>query len=58
MARRPRMAGADPLADLAKKSEILERELAAQREAFERLKALGAPRQTRRVQEVQVRKTA
>jgi hypothetical protein len=45
MARRPGMAGPGPFADLAKKSEILEQELAVQRAALERLKALGsAPR--------------
>jgi hypothetical protein len=42
MARRPRMAGVDPFADLAKKVEILEREMATQRLAIERLKALGS----------------
>jgi len=43
MARRPRTAGPDPLADLAKKADVLERELRAQRSAMERLKELGAP---------------
>jgi hypothetical protein len=43
MARRPRTAGPDPLADLAKKTDVLERELRAQRSAMERLKELGAP---------------
>jgi hypothetical protein len=53
------MAGVDPFADLAKKIEILEREMATQREALERLKALGAPPQARRsAQDVQVRRTA
>ena len=43
MARRPRTAGPDPLADLAKKSDILERELRTQRSAMDRLKQIGAP---------------
>ena len=41
MARRPGMAGSYPFADLAKKIEILEREMAVQRVALERLKRLG-----------------
>ena len=41
MARRIRIAGIDPFADLAKKIEILEREMATQRVALERLKAMG-----------------
>lgn len=41
MARRPRMAGPDTFADLAKKIAILEREMAVQQAALERLKALG-----------------
>ena len=43
MARRPRTAGPDPFADLARKTEILERELRAQRSAMDRLKQIGAP---------------
>ena len=43
MARRPRLAGPDPLADLAKKAAVLERELRTQRSAMDRLKELGAP---------------
>lgn len=43
MARRPRPAGPDPLADLAKKSDVLERELRTQRSAMDRLKEIGAP---------------
>jgi hypothetical protein len=43
MARRSRLAALDPLADLAKKMEILERELAVQREAMDRLKELSTP---------------
>jgi hypothetical protein len=43
MARRPSVGGpgSDQFADLAKKTAILEREMAVQREALERLKALG-----------------
>lgn len=43
MARRPRTAGPDPFADLAKKTDILERELRTQRTAMDRLKEIGAP---------------
>lgn len=43
MARRPRPAGPDPLADLAKKTDVLERELRTQRSAMDRLKEVGAP---------------
>ncbi len=43
MPRRPRLAGSDPLADLAKKTDILERELRTQRDAMDRLKQIGAP---------------
>jgi hypothetical protein len=43
MARRPRTGGPDPLTDLAKKADILERELRAQRSAMDRLKEIGAP---------------
>ena len=41
MTRRRSRAGVDPLADLAKKTEILEREMAVQRAALERLKELA-----------------
>lgn len=42
MARRRRPApGMDSLADLAQKVKVLEREMAAQRKAMERLKQLG-----------------
>jgi hypothetical protein len=42
MARRRRTAaGMDSLQDLARKTEILERELAVQRQAIERLKAMA-----------------
>lgn len=44
MARRRGPAGADPLADLAKKTEILEQELAVQRAALDRLKEMASPR--------------
>jgi hypothetical protein len=44
MARRPKPAGLESSADLARKMEILEREMASQREALERLKQMG-PRQ-------------
>lgn len=43
MARRRRTAaGLESLTDLARKSEILERELAVQREALEKLRQMGA----------------
>ena len=41
MARRPRMVGTESAFELARKAEILERELAVQREALERLKKMG-----------------
>ena len=44
MARRPKTAGPDPFADLAKKMEVLEQELAVQRAALDKLKDLGAAR--------------
>jgi hypothetical protein len=44
MARRRRMAaGLESLADLARKSEILERELAVQRRAIEKLRQMATP---------------
>lgn len=43
MARRSRSAASDPLADLATKLAILEREMQVQRDAMERLKELGRP---------------
>ena len=46
MGRRPGVAGTDPFAHLAKKIAILEREMAVQREAIDRLKALGEARRT------------
>jgi len=41
MARRPNTAGSDPLADLAEKTKVLEEELAIQRDAMQKLKAMG-----------------
>ena len=43
MAQRSSYAHDDPFADLEKKTQILERELAQQRVAIERLKSLGQP---------------
>lgn len=45
MARRRRTAaGLESLSDLARKTEILERELAVQQEALEKLRQMSAPR--------------
>ena len=44
MARRPRMVGTESAFELARKAEILERELAVQREALERPKKMGTVR--------------
>ena len=41
MARRPKTAGSDPLADLAEKAKVLEEEMAIQRDAMQKLKAMG-----------------
>ena len=41
MARRRATAPVDPFADLAKKVEILEREMAVQRAALDKLKEMG-----------------
>jgi hypothetical protein len=41
MPRRPRTVGVESSLDLARKAEILEREMATQREALERLKAMA-----------------
>ena len=60
MARHPRVSDLDPFADLAKKVEVLEREMETQRRAIERLKEMGtAPRlpEYRRTAAV-IRKTA
>ena len=43
MGRRPKSVGLESTADLARKTEILEREMAAQREALDRLKQIGTP---------------
>lgn len=43
MARRRKAGADDPFADLASKTEILERELAVQRAAMERLKEMSQP---------------
>ena len=43
MARRRGPASVDPFADLEKKVEILEREMAVQRAALDRLKKLASP---------------
>lgn len=43
MARRRGPASVDPFADLEKKAEILEQELAVQRAALDRLKEMAAP---------------
>jgi hypothetical protein len=56
MARRRVTPTIDPLADLAKKVEILEREMAVQRQALARLKELGAPK--RDADDHPVRRTA
>lgn len=45
MPRRPRTVGIESALDLARKAEILEREMATQREALERLKQMGTTRQ-------------
>jgi hypothetical protein len=44
MARRRKVAGLDLLTDLPRKLEVLERELAVQRAALDRLKEIGTPR--------------
>jgi hypothetical protein len=44
MARRPKTAGSDPFADLAEKTRVLEKELAIQRDAMQKLKAMGSDR--------------
>ena len=42
MARRRRTAGIESLEDIARKAEILERELAVQRQALEKLRQMSA----------------
>jgi hypothetical protein len=44
MARPRKVPPSDPLSDLSRKTEILEREMAAQRDAIDRLKQLGTQR--------------
>ena len=44
MARRPRTVGTESALDLARKAEILEREMAVQRDALERLKQMSVSR--------------
>jgi hypothetical protein len=44
MGHRPKSVGLESTADLARKMEILEREMAAQREALDRLKQIGTQR--------------
>ena len=46
MARRPTTGALESASDLARKVEILEREMAAQRAALERLKQMGRDPQT------------
>jgi hypothetical protein len=61
MARRRNAAAVDPLADLARKIEVLEREMAAQRAALDKLKAMGATRPVRtapRAEPAAVRRSA
>ena len=59
MARRPKTAGSDPLADLAEKTKVLEQELAIQRAAMQKLKAMGRdPYFTREQDLISRRKTA
>jgi len=59
MARRPRTAGSDPFADLAEKIKVLEEELALQRDAMQKLKAMGPdPYAIRDAAQTPSRKTA
>lgn len=61
MARRRRTAvGSDSLEELARKAEILERELALQREALDKLKEMGTARRQEREEPIApvARKTA
>lgn len=53
MTRRRRTApGMDSFADLAQKIKILEREMAVQRQAMDRLKELGSERRITDIREV------
>ena len=56
MARRSNTAGSDPLADLAEKTKVLEEELAIQRDAMQKLKALGPDPYTVRDQDLTSRR--
>jgi hypothetical protein len=47
MARRPKRVGLESAADLARKIAILEREMAQQRAALDRLKQMGNGRESR-----------
>jgi hypothetical protein len=59
MARQRKAPGVDPFADLAKKVEILEREMSIQRAALDRLKAMATSRHTLRQENpTTARKTA
>jgi hypothetical protein len=49
MPRRPKRVGVESAADLARKIEVLEREMATQRVALERLKEMGSEGRVRRV---------
>lgn len=49
MRRREKSGGTDPLANLAQKIEILERELALQRQAMDRLKQIAVDHRARRM---------
>lgn len=56
--RRPASAVVDPLVDLDKKVEILEREMAVQRAAIDRLKTMGPAPVVRDPKIIPARKTA
>jgi hypothetical protein len=60
MARRPRTVGTESALDLARKAEILEREMAVQRDALERLKQMSTakPRERERVLNARTKRTA
>ena len=56
MARRPKTADSDPLADLAEKTKVLEQEMAIQRDAMQKLKALGPDPYSIRDQDLNARR--
>jgi len=58
MPRRAKAVGLDSSTDLARKVEILEREMATQREALERLKQMAAPRHPERDHAHQAKQSA